>query len=356
MTAPGTGLGMSIVKQIVDLSGGRIDVRSDQFTGTEVKLSLPMENCVPDSSGATPTAATLEDEDPVDAVRRRAVGRSINMQGFVAPPRSSELHVGALASLRKSMVKYCTQWFRLVMLPSSEDTDISIMDEAAFLNLPLTESRNRLLIVLCDNSARKELYPTTTNSGRIVEFVSKPCGPHRLAKALLNCLDMQDAAPKMLPLRVSTASNTHSAGISFEDTTAAALSAISSTSSVRLIGDLQSAIGFSPAIISLIKTPGLMTKAETDAARPVPHRRTSDKSSGSTISNKAKVVDTDGIFPMSTSLPMPDNIARSIRSEPPDDTVKPLRGPKMLIVEVSARRVSTITTRILTVSRTIPSI
>lgn len=337
MTAPGTGLGMSIVKQIVDLSGGRIDVRSDQLTGTEVKLSLPMENCPPTAGDSTATVVSLENEEPVDAVRRRAGGRTINIQGFVAQSRSSELYVGALASLRKSMVKYCTHWFRLVMLPSSEDTDISILDESAFLNLPITESRNRLLIVLCENSARKELYPTTTNSGRIVEFVSKPCGPHRLAKAILNCLDAQDASPKPLPTRVSAASNVLSAGSSPEDATAiatATLSTSTSSSSVRLIGDLQSAIGFSPAIISLIKTPGLKTKAETDTTRPVAHRGTSDGGSASSLSKKAKVVDTNEIFSVPSSLPITESLPSPVVSTPLDGTVK-LKGPKMLIVEVS---------------------
>ena len=39
---PGTGLGMSIVKEIIDLHHGRIEVRSQPGAGTHVHLMLPM--------------------------------------------------------------------------------------------------------------------------------------------------------------------------------------------------------------------------------------------------------------------------------------------------------------------------
>ena len=38
---PGTGLGMSIVKEIVELHGGRVEVESEFGVGTEVVLWLP---------------------------------------------------------------------------------------------------------------------------------------------------------------------------------------------------------------------------------------------------------------------------------------------------------------------------
>jgi signal transduction histidine kinase len=38
---PGTGLGMSIVKEIIDLHGGDVEVRSQPGAGTTVCLWLP---------------------------------------------------------------------------------------------------------------------------------------------------------------------------------------------------------------------------------------------------------------------------------------------------------------------------
>jgi signal transduction histidine kinase len=40
-TIPGTGLGMSIVKEIIDLHGGRVEVHSKPGEGTTVTLWLP---------------------------------------------------------------------------------------------------------------------------------------------------------------------------------------------------------------------------------------------------------------------------------------------------------------------------
>lgn len=39
---PGTGLGMSIVKEIMDLHGGNISISSKEQSGTTVKLWFPI--------------------------------------------------------------------------------------------------------------------------------------------------------------------------------------------------------------------------------------------------------------------------------------------------------------------------
>jgi len=44
---PGTGLGMSLVKEIIELHGGRVDVFSEIGTGTVVTLWLPVGRNLP---------------------------------------------------------------------------------------------------------------------------------------------------------------------------------------------------------------------------------------------------------------------------------------------------------------------
>lgn len=321
----------------MDLSGGRIDIRSDQLSGTEVKLSLPLENCLPVANGVTPNENQLPDhEDPVDAVRRRAKGRTFNIHGFNPLSGRSDVQAEALASLRASMEKYSTQWFNLRRVSSEEDADVSISDESSFLNTSSAKSRSKILLVLCHNSARRELYPTMTDNGQIVEFVSRPCGPHRLAKALLNCLDTEDSAPRTIPKERVSAQGSHSGGAPPDSATLTA-----GVSNARLIGDLQSSIGFSPAVISLIKTPGLHMKTDTNLVRPPLAHRMSDASTGSvasgrsnfSYSDKVVVVSAEDIFPSSPTSPTTSTDI-IFEQKTPEAKPSPPRQPKMLLVEV----------------------
>ncbi|KAG0647333.1 Hybrid signal transduction dokA [Hyphodiscus hymeniophilus] len=200
VTFPGTGLGMSIVKQIVDLSGGRIDIRSELGKGTEVKLSLPLDNCLSDA-GDSPAKLNLlyTNEGPVDAVRRRAKGRTVQIRGFDASTfGDSELQTSSLASLKASIEKYVSDWFNLEIVSEDQPPDIVISDESAFLkSSSVTGSKFRSLLIICSNGARRDFYNKShLKLGQTVEFVSKPCGPHRCAKALLNCLDAEDVLQK----------------------------------------------------------------------------------------------------------------------------------------------------------------
>ncbi|OBT63673.1 hypothetical protein VE03_06111 [Pseudogymnoascus sp. 23342-1-I1] len=197
-TAPGTGLGMSIVKQIVDLSGGVIEIHSELGRGTEIKLSLPLDDRLRRTSELPELSLpTLSLEDPITAVRRRARGRTVTIRGFDNTAGKSDLQIGAIEGLKASIVKYAEQWFNLAVNSDHSVADIVISDESEFLkSTKLTESSSQLLLILCSNGARRDIYTSQFEVGQLVEFISKPCGPHRLAKALLNILDAEDALKK----------------------------------------------------------------------------------------------------------------------------------------------------------------
>jgi hypothetical protein len=202
VTTPGTGLGMSIVKELVDLAGGTIDVRSDLGKGTQVKLSIPVENHLDQLMDEPDTAnlASEISEDPVIAVRRRARKKTVYLRGFDSHSGTGELQSQSLDSLKSSIEKYIREWFNLSLVSNeSRDhiaADIVILDESAFLDSASLAGnellrQGQIVLIFCSNGARHGENTTGMTSERIVEFISKPCGPRRLAKALLACLDKE---------------------------------------------------------------------------------------------------------------------------------------------------------------------
>ncbi|KAH9222298.1 hypothetical protein DL95DRAFT_454760 [Leptodontidium sp. 2 PMI_412] len=276
VTAPGTGLGMSIVKQIVDLSGGRIDIKSDQNIGTTIKLSLPLANCPPPAIDLVLKADTLyQNEDQVESVRRRAGGRTVSILGFDDLSGRSKLQLEALASLKASMAKYSSEWFGLKLVPTGKAADIAIADESAYLNQSVSETQYGMLLILCSNGARRDIFPSRLHTGQIVEFVSKPCGPHRLAKALLNCLDTEDGTP-------------------------------------HTPSEERSSIGFSPTVLNLLRTPSLKKLGSlTEPADPTPllSRRIASTNAGKTDTESAETSE-----PLSLGIPPSTNLLQASSS------------------------------------------
>lgn len=194
---------MSIVKQLIDLAGGTIEVRSHLGRGTQVKLSLPLENHLGPSGDDTATSISpsILTEDLTWTVRRRAKGRTVILQGFDTYSGATCLQSQSLASLKASIRKYICDWFDLCIISyesgSNTAADIVISDESAFLNLPSItgnelSGHGQAILILCSSETRDRMYAATLNSDRTIELVSKPCGPRRLAKALLNCLDREN--------------------------------------------------------------------------------------------------------------------------------------------------------------------
>ena len=338
---------MSIVKQIVDLSGGRIDIRSDLGKGTEIRLSLPLENCPPDPEVVqSKRDSRIKLEEPVEAVRRRAKGRTVTIRGFDDTSGShSPLQQVALAGLKASIEKYVTEWFGLEIVPAGKTPDIVISDESIFRHSTVAESSFRSLIILCSNGARRNISSGRLGMGQTLEFASKPCGPHRLAKALLNCLDAEDASPLAIPEDRVSLQRPHDAVVTPKDVT---LVTAGTSSNTRLIGDLQSSIGFSPNAINIIRLPASHTRsAITNTRRPSMTKRaisSTSIASNASISSQ-KLDDSTWSSPTNCStepssvsslslLNTAGNIDSRIRSLS-TEVVSPVRKPRMLLVEVS---------------------
>jgi len=344
---------MSIVKQIVDLSGGRIDIRSDLGKGTEIRLSLPLENCPPDPEDVENKRDSLTKlEEPVEAVRRRAKGRKVTIRGFDNTCEShSPLQLKALAGLKESIEKYVTQWFGLEIVPAGTSPDIVISDESIFRQSTVAESSFKSLIILCSNGARRNISSGRLGVGQTLEFASKPCGPHRLAKALLNCLDAEDASPIAIPEDRVSLKRPHDGVVSPKDVTVTA----GTSSNARLIGDLQSSIGFSPTAINIIRLPASHTRSAVTntSRRPSMTKRglsnlsiasntsqTIDESTSSSATNSSTEIAASSVSSISLVDPA-EQIDPKTRSRSKEE-VTPLRKPKMLLVEVSSNHTQTL--------------
>jgi hypothetical protein len=129
----GTGLGMSIVSQILTSLGGTIDVTSEKGIGTEMVVSVTLDQ-VPLSSQRP---SGLKYEHPAFSARKRTEGLTIGLIGFekVNGPDifSGELASNALVLLKLSVEKMVTSWFGMrVTEPSTWEQsppDIYIANE-----------------------------------------------------------------------------------------------------------------------------------------------------------------------------------------------------------------------------------
>lgn len=203
----GTGLGMSIVKQIVEMLGGEIDVKSRLGKGTEVTVSLVLKRGA--KASQRPNKEIDEKDAEIQEIEQRTRGKKVCLCGFDSVFLESEGHSQAISHMRDSLERYLIEWFGMEVVPySNSGVDLFIVPEGPKVNAHLADSRvlrefagkigGPPLIVICSNAARHEVYQPLNkvrNRG-IVDLVSKPCGPRKLGKALAFCLDQIEAQAK----------------------------------------------------------------------------------------------------------------------------------------------------------------
>ncbi|KAF3164894.1 hypothetical protein TWF225_005629 [Orbilia oligospora] len=187
----GTGLGMSIVRQILDILGGTIDVKSKLGFGTEVVVTLLLHR----STFTNPTPSPGNREEGLELIpraRAAASKKSIAFLGFSDA-------IPALSYMKRSLIKCSQDWYGMNVI--EEDNAQSLMEFAGKADVLLANEISPLLsqlgvkghkppvIILCSNAARVDMANLTlADKGGIIDFASKPCGPKKLAKALLFCL------------------------------------------------------------------------------------------------------------------------------------------------------------------------
>ncbi|KAF6217895.1 hypothetical protein HO133_006307 [Letharia lupina] len=189
--ASGTGLGLSIVKSILTMLRGTIDVQSEVGKGTDITIRVPLSR-VPgtDTPVSTPSTDVSVDgtsqDDSMRILQADYQATTIALYAFHSTEFSSEMtEVGRT-------IKTCIEdWFGLrACLSLSELTskDIIVVDEKDLAELVTQNATPLPTVVICSNSTRSKAA-SRQNMPAVTEFVSKPFGPHKLAKALRLCLD-----------------------------------------------------------------------------------------------------------------------------------------------------------------------
>ncbi|OBT44393.1 hypothetical protein VE00_07055 [Pseudogymnoascus sp. WSF 3629] len=214
---PGTGLGLSIVLQIVQSLGGTVDVQSKLGVGTEVKICLTLDQALI-SPQSLPLGA--KHENSVMSVRKKTHGLTLGLVGFHAslntcgtPASSLQVEPELALSIRASLESMATLWFGM-KVTASESWDVSPPDIYIANEKPglLSQFGGAPVIILCSSASVYRAYARGTRQGTqssdngLVHFVSKPCGPHKLAKAFAFCLSNASHPPanrgrQLSPLR-----------------------------------------------------------------------------------------------------------------------------------------------------------
>ena len=196
----GTGLGLSLVRSLVNMLNGDITIQSTKDVGTQVTVVLPMSLNTPGNSigGSTPTSSgSIEriKDDSLTVVQQQARGRTATL---FPPTPSNETR----KLMRETVAKYITDWFHLALLENNPSTgtkaDIVVTDENHVSELlkaypsAMDEPRGPMFVVLCTtNSRRSERNAFFT--APCVEVVSHPFGPYKLAKCFRRCLQKIEA-------------------------------------------------------------------------------------------------------------------------------------------------------------------
>ena len=191
--ASGTGLGLSIVKSIVTMLRGSIDVQSEVGAGTEVTIRVPLSRLPGNTTPvSTPSTITTEGsgDDSIEELRSTYTDVTIALHGFRNQTDNTLCNISGQA-----LRDYIEDWFGLRIsstLSGQGAVDLVIVDEKS-IPYVLRHDHNLPTIVLCSNATRSHAlsrhHPSAQSSPTIMEFVSKPVGPHKLAKAVRICLD-----------------------------------------------------------------------------------------------------------------------------------------------------------------------
>lgn len=193
----GAGLGLSIVRSIVDQLSGSINVRSVKYQGTEVEIRIPLERSLswnkiqqlrlqPEDI----TCWTHEADECLAAVRKLASETTISLRSSDPTSPANQATCSMIAVQR-----YLSEWFGFkfhyfTTWPSyrSSGSTLIICDELdndGFMETLRYSGDPTPILTICSLKSclekRRRLQPSD-----IMGYMSKPVGPYKLARYLLN--------------------------------------------------------------------------------------------------------------------------------------------------------------------------
>ena len=189
--ASGTGLGLSIVKSILTMLRGTIDVQSEVGKGTNITIRIPLSRMPgADTPVSTPSSGASVDGGPQDdsirVLQADHQDTTVALYAFHSNDYTSEI-----TEVGRTLRNCIENWFGLqacLSLCGLKSTDLIVVDEKDLAELVTENCTHLPTVVICSNSTRSQAA-SREKLPAVREFVSKPFGPYKLAKALRLCLD-----------------------------------------------------------------------------------------------------------------------------------------------------------------------
>lgn len=184
--APGTGLGLNMVKSLVDLQHGTIDLQSEVGKGTTVVVRIPLPKAQRKSIPPPLLRVTSYGKDTQPLESKRLKRENFEFQGF----RSVASKV-----LKDSVSRYLVDWFEMSKASGEEPAKIVIvheedLDDCLFTIEQYTTTPQ--LIIICHQTSQEQLFQRLSRSTIAGELLTMPFGPQKLAKVLSICLSALD--------------------------------------------------------------------------------------------------------------------------------------------------------------------
>ena len=170
---------------------GTIDVQSEVGKGTEITVRVPMSRMpgteTPVTTPSSEASASGGSQD--DSVRvLQADYQAIKVALFAFHPNE---YTNEMTEAGRTLQNCIGDWFGLNACSSLLELtskDLIVVDEKDLAELVTQNTAHLPTVVICSNSTRSQAA-SRQNMPAVTEFVSKPFGPHKLAKALRLCLD-----------------------------------------------------------------------------------------------------------------------------------------------------------------------